>query len=91
MATKSTILGSGAMATACSILLAEHADQEVTIWSRNPEHAHDLQTARENKRQLPGVMLPDGVAVTADIDKAVAGADYLVLAIPTKFVRETLT
>ena len=91
MSTKSTILGSGAMATACSILLAEHADQNVTIWSRNPEHAREIQSARENKRLLPGVMLPERVEVSADIDEAVEGSDYLVLAIPTEFVRETLS
>lgn len=91
MATKSTILGSGAMATACSILLAEHADQTVSLWSRSPEHAREMQAARENKRLLPGVRLPDGVDVSADIGEAIAGADFLVLAIPTKFVRETLT
>jgi glycerol-3-phosphate dehydrogenase (NAD(P)+) len=90
MATKSTILGSGAMATACSILLAEHPDQKVTLWSRNSEQAREIQSARENKRLLPGVRLPDGVDVSADIDEAVDGADFLVLAIPTKFVRETL-
>ena len=40
---KITILGSGAMATACSILLAEHADQEVAMWARNPHHADQMR------------------------------------------------
>ena len=53
MTTKITILGSGAMATACSILLAEHADQDVTIWARNPQNAEQMQRDRENRRLLP--------------------------------------
>ncbi|MFO1094942.1 MAG: NAD(P)H-dependent glycerol-3-phosphate dehydrogenase [Planctomycetaceae bacterium] len=91
MAGKTTILGSGAMATACSVLLAEHPGQSVTIWARNAERARALQQERENKRLLPGVMLPPAVQVTADINAAVAGADTLVVAIPTEFLRATLT
>ncbi|MDP1799016.1 MAG: NAD(P)H-dependent glycerol-3-phosphate dehydrogenase [Planctomycetaceae bacterium] len=90
MSTKITILGSGAMATACSILLAEHDDQEVAIWARNPAHAEQIQSARENKRLLPGVRLPDKVTVTADLEQALDGSEYLVAAIPTQFLRSSL-
>ncbi len=91
MATKSTILGSGAMATACSILLAEHPGQEVAVWVRNPDHAAEMTATRVNERLLPGVPIPDSVAITAQIDEAVADADFLIVAIPTKFLRESLT
>lgn len=90
MSTKITILGSGAMATACSILLAEHDDQDVSIWARNRAHAEQIQTTRENKRLLPGVRLPDKVQVTADLEQALDSSDYLVAAIPTQFLRTTL-
>ena len=91
MATKITVLGSGAMATACSILLAEHDGQSVSLWARNAEYAEDIARSRENKRLLPGVRIPENVEVTADIDRAVAGADLLVAAIPTKYLRAALT
>lgn len=90
MAAKTTILGSGAMATACSVLLAEHPGQSVAIWARNAEHAGAMQESRENERLLPGVKLPDSVEVTADIERAVDGADMLVVAIPTEFLRDSL-
>ena len=90
MATKITILGSGAMATACSILLAEHEGQAVSLWARNPQHARDMARQRENRRLLPGVRLPDGLEITSDIDQAACGAEYLVVAIPTKFLRSAL-
>lgn len=79
------------MATACSILLAEHADQEVAIWARKTEHADQMQQDRENKRLLPGVRLPDNVSVTADIEKALDGSEYVVAAVPTQFLRASLT
>ncbi|MDZ4688749.1 MAG: NAD(P)H-dependent glycerol-3-phosphate dehydrogenase [Planctomycetaceae bacterium] len=90
MATKIAILGGGAMATACSILLAERPDQEVAIWARNPDHAAQIQKTRVNERLLPGIRLPDKVDVTADIERALNGAQYLVAAIPTQFLRASL-
>ncbi|MBX3440234.1 MAG: NAD(P)-dependent glycerol-3-phosphate dehydrogenase [Planctomycetaceae bacterium] len=91
MSTKSAILGSGAMATACSILLSENAGQEVSLWARNPDHADEMAQTRVNERLLPGVPIPEAVQITADIDEAIAGADLLVVAIPTEYLRESLT
>lgn len=91
MAETITVLGSGAMATACSILLAEHSEQSVTLWARNPAHAEALDSQRENRRLLPGVRIPDSVTITADIAAAAEEAGLLVAAIPTKFLREALT
>ena len=90
MPEKVAILGSGAMATACSILLADHAGQRVTIWSRDPEHARAMSETRENQRLLPGVRIPDVVEITADIERAVQDSDLLVAAIPTKYLRDML-
>ncbi len=91
MTTKITILGSGAMATACSTLLAEHDDLDVTIWARNPSFAAQMQRDRENRRLLPGVALPEKLVVTADLEAALHGAEYLVASIPTQFLRASLT
>ena len=79
------------MATACAVLLAEHPGQSVKIWARNPEHARDIEEHRENRRLLAGIQLPDAVHVTADIEEAVQGTDTIVVAIPTEFLRESLT
>ncbi len=91
MATKITVLGSGAMATACSTLLADHPGQTVSMWARNPKYAHEIDTRRENCRLLPGVRIPKAIDVTADIQHAVDGADFFVAAIPTAFLRQALS
>ncbi len=85
-----TILGGGAMATACGVLLAEKNDQDVTIWARNPEYARRISEVRENERLLPGVRLPDSVSVTSDIARAVDNATLLVASIPSKHLRAAL-
>lgn len=78
------------MGVACAALLAEHPDQQVNLWGRDSQHAADLASTRENTRLLPGITLSDSIAVTADIDVAIAGADLVVVAVPSAYLRETL-
>ena len=88
---KITILGGGAMATACAAVLSEQTDRTVTIWARNPDYAEQMQRERENRRLLPGIRIPDLVVITSDLEAAVSGADLLVASIPTAFLREAMT
>lgn len=90
MVRKVTVLGGGAMGTGCSILLSGRGDVSVALWLRNPAEAAELSQSRENRRLLPGIRIPDTVAVTADIAQAAADADLLVAAIPTAFLRAAL-
>jgi glycerol-3-phosphate dehydrogenase (NAD(P)+) len=91
MDNKTAILGGGSMGTACAILLSEHPGQSVSIWVRNPAHARRMRETRENTRLLPGVRIPEAIDITAELAEAVAEADMLVVAIPTEFLRESLT
>ena len=88
---KITILGGGAMATACSVLLAEQPGHSVSIWARNPDYAAQMQQNRENKRLLPGIALPDAITITSDVAAAVADTDMIVVSVPTAFLRDALT
>lgn len=88
---KITVLGGGGMATACAIVLAEHANHSVTIWARNPEYAREMSQLRENRRLLVGVRIPEAITITSDIVVAATGSDLLVAAIPTAFLRSALT
>jgi glycerol-3-phosphate dehydrogenase (NAD(P)+) len=88
---KITVLGGGGMATACAIVLAEHPDQAVTLWARNPDFARDMATLRFNRRLLPDVRIPDSINVTSDIAVAAKETNVLVAAIPTAYLRQGLT
>jgi len=90
MPIKITILGSGAMATAIAILLADHAGQDVAIWARTEEKAEQLRRQRINEKLLPGIRIPDSVEFTHDIQQAIEGAEFLVAAIPSQYLRATL-
>ncbi|MFP6763101.1 MAG: NAD(P)H-dependent glycerol-3-phosphate dehydrogenase [Planctomycetaceae bacterium] len=87
---KITVLGGGAMGTACAIVLAEKSDQDVTVWSRNPDYSDQMSRNRENTRLLPGIHIPDSITMTSDLSAAVADTDLMVASIPTAFLREAL-
>jgi glycerol-3-phosphate dehydrogenase (NAD(P)+) len=83
------ILGAGGMGTALAVLLAK-STAEVRLWSRDREHARQFAQTRVNERHLPEVPVPDSIAITADGAAAVAGAELVVAAIPTSYLRATL-
>jgi glycerol-3-phosphate dehydrogenase (NAD(P)+) len=77
------------MGTALAVLFARTV-RSVQLWSRDPAHAAELNQSRENVRHLPGVELPEGVEVTPNACDATGGANLVVVAIPSAFLRSTL-
>jgi glycerol-3-phosphate dehydrogenase (NAD(P)+) len=87
MAERIAILGDGAMATVCSILLTS-GGHDVRLWGAFEESIERLLQDRENRRLLPGVRLPSQVHLTANDSDAFDGATLIVCAIPTQYIRE---
>lgn len=90
MATRFAILGSGAWGTAIALILAQNPQHRVALWSARAENA-DWHGRRENTRLLPGVAIPASILLTTDIRQAVEAVDLLVAAVPTAYLRATLT
>jgi glycerol-3-phosphate dehydrogenase (NAD(P)+) len=84
------ILGDGAWGTAIALHLARTPEHQVTLWSARADNGRLLQECRENVLLLPGVPIPPAVQLTTDIHQALTGADLLIAAIPTVYLRETL-
>src|SRR5262245_46192893 len=81
-----TILGDGAMATVCSILLSQ-GGHSVTMWGAFEESIDRLKQNRENARLLRGVRIPAQVRLTANDSECFDGATMILSAIPTQYVR----
>jgi glycerol-3-phosphate dehydrogenase (NAD(P)+) len=81
-----TVLGDGAMATVCSILLTAGGHQ-VTMWGAFEESIDRLRQDREQRKLLPGVRVPPGVRLTANDADCFAGATMVLSAIPTQYMR----
>ena len=78
-----SVLGAGSWGTTLATILARDAGDDVTLWSRDPGQADLLGAERENRRYLPGIRIPDRVLVTADIERALAASDDLIVAAPS--------
>jgi glycerol-3-phosphate dehydrogenase (NAD(P)+) len=86
MAEHVTILGDGAMATVCAILLTG-GGHDVTMWGAFEESIERLIQNRENQRLLPGVRVPPTVRLTANDRECFGGATLVLSAVPTQFMR----
>jgi len=80
------VIGAGAWGTAMAVHLARRG-QHTTLVPRRPEHAAQILAACENRDYLPGVRLPDGLLVTADLRSALLEADVALIACPSQSLR----
>ncbi len=87
--TRAAVLGSGSWGTAFGKVLAD-AGTDVVLWARRPELAAAVRDTHENPDYLPGIALPERMTATADAAEAVAGADFVVLAVPSQSLRDNL-
>ena len=87
--TKVAVFGAGSWGTAFSIVLAD-AGNDVTIWARREDVCATINDSRENSEYLPGLELPETISATHDPDRALEGAEYVVLAVPSHTLRKNL-
>jgi 1-acyl-sn-glycerol-3-phosphate acyltransferase len=80
---RAAVIGAGSWGTAMAVALAR-AGVEVELGTRTAEQAAVLAAAQTNDRYLPGIALPEGVAVRPAADLALESADLVVLAVPSR-------
>jgi glycerol-3-phosphate dehydrogenase (NAD(P)+) len=86
---KVAVFGAGSWGTAFSVVLAD-AGNQVSIWGRREELCTAINKTRENPDYLPGITLPEQITATHDPEEAAAGADIVVLAVPSQTLRANL-
>ncbi|MDY3919530.1 MAG: NAD(P)H-dependent glycerol-3-phosphate dehydrogenase [Candidatus Limivivens sp.] len=82
------IIGAGSWGTALSRLCFNNGHQ-VTVWSIIKDEIEMLRTKRQHESKLPGVILPEGIMFTTDLEEAMADKDVLILAVPSPYTRST--
>ncbi len=87
--TRIAVVGAGSWGTALAVTLARSGDP-VTLWSRNAALAEELTATRTASTYLAGTKLADSVVVTTDL-AAIAGAEIVILAVPTHGMRDIAT
>ena len=66
------------------------ANAEVVLWARRQELADRINADRANAEYLPGFVLPEGLVATSELGSALAGADIVVVGVPSHGYRAVL-
>lgn len=82
------VIGTGSWGTTFAQVCA-HAGQDVVLWGRDAQTVAGIN-AHRNDRYLPGIELDSRIRATGDMAAAVAGADLVVVAIPSQIARAAL-
>lgn len=85
---KISIIGAGSWAIGLTILLNNNG-HKVTIWSKFKDEIDEFKVTRENKKCLPGVLIPKEVDLTNDTKYAVENSDIIVMAVASPYTRST--
>lgn len=83
------VLGAGSWGTALAALIARH-EHPTMLWGRDAAVVDRIRAAHENPRYLPGIALPATLEATTDLGAALAGADLVLVVVPSHAFAETL-
>jgi glycerol-3-phosphate dehydrogenase (NAD(P)+) len=75
------VVGAGSWGTTIAALLAQRTP--TALWCRSAELAARITSGHENPTYLPGIRVPDGLRVTADLEIAVGTAELVLMAVPS--------
>ena len=89
MSDRVAVIGAGSWGTAVGTIVG--AAHPSSLWVRSPELAAEMAETRLNEKYLPGVQLPDGLAVTSSLAEALQDANIVFMAVPSHGFRAVLT
>ncbi|HEX2568529.1 MAG TPA: NAD(P)H-dependent glycerol-3-phosphate dehydrogenase [Polyangia bacterium] len=81
------VVGAGSWGTALAKTLAD-AGHRVVLWGRNADDVASIRQHHENRRYLPGALLPETLTATTDLGAALAGKRMVVSVVPSHTVRQ---
>ena len=89
MSSRVAVMGSGSWGTAFSLVLSD-AGQQVSMWARRKEVADLINSEHRNRDYFPDIELPDSIVANTDPHAAMAGAEFVVMAVPSQTLRANL-
>jgi len=85
---KIAIIGAGSCGTALAIALARSREpHRLSLWVHGADVLASLRHCRENSIYLPGMPIPEEIAVTGDLGEALAGAEIVLGVMPSAHAR----
>jgi glycerol-3-phosphate dehydrogenase (NAD(P)+) len=86
---KVTVLGAGSWGTALAMVLADNG-HEVRLWGHNPSQIDEINQQHTNTKYLPEITLPATIVGYSSIKEALSGINTVIMAVPTKAIREVI-
>ena len=83
------VVGTTSWGTTLAIILARRGI-EVNLWARTEDEAVHLRAQGENSRFVPGAQFPPSLHVTASAGEALTGAELVIIAVPSRTLRENV-
>lgn len=84
-----TVLGAGSWGTALAMVLADNG-HEVRLWGHNPSQIDEINQLHTNKKYLPEIDLPAAIKGYSSLQESLSGINTVILAVPTKAIREVI-
>ena len=78
------VLGGGSFGTAVANMIAAN-NHSVTLWLRSETAAQQIRDTGENTAYLPGYKLHADLAISTDVEQAIAGCDTIFFAVPSGY------
>ncbi|MCL6571344.1 MAG: NAD(P)H-dependent glycerol-3-phosphate dehydrogenase [Bacillus sp. (in: Bacteria)] len=83
------VVGAGSWGTALAMVLADNG-HDVRLWSHNEDQVKEINNFHSNKKYLPDIVLPELIVGYGSLSDALIGVETIILAIPTKAIREVI-
>ena len=84
---KVTVIGAGSWGTAIAFVLAENG-HDCLLWARRSTQSDEINDLHTNNAYLPGASLPTNLKATSDLKEAAMHGDIVIIAVPTKGIRQ---
>src|ERR1044071_3351815 len=83
------VIGAGSWGTALALVAARN-QHDVRLWARAPEVANEINHAHRNPFYLSSFDLPENIHATISVEDSLAGADFVLLVVPSHAMREMI-
>lgn len=83
------VIGAGSWGTALAMVAARN-QHDVWLWAREPEVASAVNSAHRNPFYLSSFDLPENIHATTSLGEALAGADFVLVVVPSHAMREMI-
>ena len=83
---KMCVIGAGSWGSALALSLYKN-NHKVYMWTREVNQVEEINTTRQNSKFLPGVIIPEDLIVSNDLEEVIKDSEIVVVAVPSQAVR----